>query len=448
MMEHKPMEEAYSSRRFNRVILLQGAVTLVLFALLTSGSLFLFRSEIRKQILDRDGTLLTSLAQYLYEKTEPADQAMALLDVALESSEIKDVIGVSLYGAQGENMASIPKDIYALNLPADSLAQLESGQPQIQYFPEIQMGSIFSDINSIIDEKLYPVTSVTAPVFDSKGQFVAAIQYWLDSEAVAIELRHLDQYLVLIGAIFITGGGIVFTLVFWISRNRILKLGLLLAEQNRSLQKANADLSMAARTSAIGSISSHLFHGLKNPLAGLKAYLQVAGHDEEVLEITTRMQTLIDESLAVIRDEEDLLNRNLSEQEFAEAARKRLTPNRDGLVSVDCAGKGTIPAHKAQLLLLVLGNLVDNAVEASPKTPVHVDFAFRENTLIAKVIDSGPGLPGHVREHIFEPVNSTKANGTGIGLAISAVITRHIPASLSLEKSDPDGTTFKINIPL
>lgn len=443
-----PMDEDYSSRRFHRVIIIQGTMTLIVFALLTGASLFLFRSEIRKQILARDGTLLTSLAQHLYEKAGPSEQAMALLDVSLESSEIRDVIGVSLYTASGGNIANIPLETYAFTLPGETLLQLKSGEPRIQYYPNIQMGSIFSDVDSIIDENHYPVTSVTAPVFDKNGSFVAAIQYWLDSKVVAAELKHLDRYLILIGIAFIAAGGIVFALVFWVSRNRILRMGLLLAQQNRSLQKANADLSMAARTSAIGSISSHLFHGLKNPLAGLKAYLQVTGHDDEVLEITNRMQALIDESLSIIREEQDLLNRSLTRDEFVDTARKRLQSKKDDSISVMCTGDGSVPAHKAQLLLLVMDNLVDNSVEASHGSEIVVRFDFSGSGLIARVADSGPGLPDHVRKNLFEPVKSTKANGTGIGLAISAVIARHIPADLSLETSSSSGTTFIISMPL
>ena len=205
---------------------------------------------------------------------------------------------------------------------------------------------------------------------------------------------------------------------------------------------------MAARTSAIGSITSHLFHGLKNPLAGLKAYLQLAGHDEEALEITNRMQNLINESLSVIHDEEGGNNHPLTMEEFVDISKKRMGIKPAGRVRLSCSGEGSLPAQKSQLLLLVMRNLVDNALEANGDSPVLIEFNHTGSTLLSSVSDSGNGLPEHVKSNLFDPVKSTKENGTGIGLAISAVIARHIPAELKLAKSDSSGTTFSIEMPL
>ena len=340
------MDESNSLGRFQRVILIQGTIILVAFTLILSAALFLFRNQIRQQILSRDGILLTGISQHFYARASHQDTQNALLDVILDSSELKDVIGVRLYSPTGELLASLPAQMTDATLEQDDLSQLSSRDPVITYHPEIQMGSLFSDIDALIDDSTYAVTRVCAPVF-SNDRLVAAIEYWLDSREVSAELHHLDQYLVVIGVCFIIGGGIVFFIVFYVARDRLLKMGKLLAEQNLSLQKANADLSMAARTSAIGSISSHLFHGLKNPLAGLKAYLQVAGHDDEVLEITNRMQNLINDSLAVIKEEEDLFKRTLSSTELLGFAKNRLCADTDSTVQLTSNGTGSITAHKA-----------------------------------------------------------------------------------------------------
>lgn len=442
------MDDSISLRGFHKVILVQGAITLLVFTVATCSFLLFFRGKIREQILQRDGVLLTQVAQHFHERAGKSDAGMELLDVALESSEIESVIGVGLYSPAGENMANIPAEMFYSSLGLDAMQQLRNNQPVITYYPDMPMNSLFSDIDALIDDSVYPVTRVLSPVFDSDGRLAAIINYWLDSTGVAHELMHLDQFLYVLGGAFIAGGGIVFFLVFYISRNRLLKMGRLLAERNRSLRKANADLAMAARTSAIGSITSHLFHGLKNPLAGLKAYLQLAGHDAEALEITNRMQNLINESLSVIHDEEDQMNYQLSMDEFLSISRKRMGITQSGKLRLTFSGDGPVPAQKSQLLLLVLRNLVDNALEAAPDSPVSIEIIHTGSLLSASVSDTGPGLPDHVKSHLFDPVQSTKANGTGIGLAISAVIARHIPADLQLKKSDASGTTFSIEMPL
>lgn len=442
------MKDSHSLNRFHKVILTQGTVTLLVFTIATCAVLLFFRNEIRNQILNRDGALLTDVAQHFHERAYEKDSEFALIDVALESSEIRNVIGVSLYSPTGENIANIPLEMYGSNLASPALTKLQSNEPVTTYYQALSMDSLFSDFEALLDSASYPITEVLAPLLDSDGQLIAVIQYWLDGAEIAHELNHLDRFLILLGAAFIIGGGIVFFLVFYISRNRLLSMGRLLAEQNRSLKKANADLAMAARTSAIGSISSHLFHGLKNPLAGLKAYLQLTGHDDEVLEVTNRMQNLIDESLSVIREEDAQTNQVLSMEEFLQVTSNRLDVTQNGKVRMVHTGAGSLPAQKVQLLLLVLRNLVDNALEAAPESPVLIDVKHTGESLSVSIRDSGLGLPDHVKEHLFDPVISTKENGTGIGLAISSVIARHIPAELQLVKSDPSGTTFSIELSL
>jgi len=262
-------------------------------------------------------------------------------------------------------------------------------------------------------------------------------------------LAHLDQYLTVLGVVIFAGGGLVFALVFLIARNRLLDMGLILADRNRSLEKANAELALVARTSAIGSITSHLFHGLKNPLAGLKAYLQLTGRDEEAMAMANRMQSLINESLSIIAEEENHHQVQLELDEFRQLLERRLDQQADSRLSLEFSGSGQLTARHAQLLLLILQNLVNNAVEASPPDrPVKVRVKAEDGQLHAEVQDSGPGLPEEVRRRIFEPVRSTKEHGTGIGLAICAALARHIPAQLRLVASNGSGTTFSISMPI
>jgi signal transduction histidine kinase len=330
-------------------------------------------------------------------------------------------------------------------LSGGDFGQLGSGRPVIRHFDEIYLDSLFSLESSVISSRTYPVTEVIVPVKGTGGDTVAFIQYWLDGEEIAAELSQLDQFLITLGLILFGAGGLIFIIVFLYARSRILGLGVVLADRNASLERANSSLAMAARTSAIGSVSSHLFHGLKNPLAGLKAYLRVTGQDEEAIAIADRMQRLIDETLNLI-SEDTTTGVALSMDEFLELAKDRL--QMDDQVIIDGSGSGELPSKKAQLALLILRNLVENAAEANADRPVKVRLQLNGSGFTAEVEDEGPGLPDPVKERLFEPVQSSKANGTGIGLAISSVIARHIPATLNLAKSDARGTIFRLQMPL
>ena len=67
---------------------------------------------------------------------------------------------------------------------------------------------------------------------------------------------------------------------------------------------------------------------------------------------------------------------------------------------------------------------------------------------IIRVFDTGPGIPEHIREKLFLAFQgSTKPGGTGLGLTIAAELVRAHGGMIYIEKSDHDGTVFKLEIP-
>jgi signal transduction histidine kinase len=60
--------------------------------------------------------------------------------------------------------------------------------------------------------------------------------------------------------------------------------------------------------------------------------------------------------------------------------------------------------------------------------------------------DTGPGIPPEAREHIFEPLFSTKAKGTGLGLTICRQIIERHGGSIDLVDR-PCGAAFSIVLP-
>lgn len=437
------MDNTVSLRHFHRVILLLGSVTLAVYAGAIGAALLLLRLEVRDQILQRDAQLLGSVAEHLHERNQTSHEPEDMLDIALESSEITGVIGVSIFSARGEPVYRVPASLDTVDISAADLQELAGGTPLSRHYPTVPLSLLFTDIEDIEEDRIYPLTEILAPIRNDRGRLVAVIQYWLDGRPVADELAQLDDNLRLLAAGLVAAGTAVFLMVFLYARQRLLGMGRLLAERNRSLAKANADLALAARTSAIGSVSSHLFHGLKNPLAGLKTYLRLTGQDEEAVALTERMQSLIDETLSVLRSEPADSDAELNCDEVVDLVRQRIQLVSGPSLQISGSGTGTLPGRKAQLLILVLRNLVENAADATgPGGQVSLRLHLQEEAFEAVISDDGPGLPEAVRRRLFEPVQSAKANGSGIGLAISATIARHIPAELALKETGPRGTTF------
>ena len=61
--------------------------------------------------------------------------------------------------------------------------------------------------------------------------------------------------------------------------------------------------------------------------------------------------------------------------------------------------------------------------------------------------DNGPGVPSSLRDHLFQPFVTTKANGTGLGLAlVTKLVTSH--GGLIDFESEPGRTVFRVLLPM
>jgi signal transduction histidine kinase len=102
----------------------------------------------------------------------------------------------------------------------------------------------------------------------------------------------------------------------------------------------------------------------------------------------------------------------------------------------------------------VLLNLVKNAIDAmrsvAPETRrLRLTTGFEgRSTVLLSVQDSGPGIPVEDRERIFDPFFTTKSGGMGLGLAICFTVVENHGGKLRLVKSDSEGTTFELAIPV
>lgn len=98
----------------------------------------------------------------------------------------------------------------------------------------------------------------------------------------------------------------------------------------------------------------------------------------------------------------------------------------------------------------ILDNLVANAFDAVADTGGTICVAVTmpcDGTLCLAVTDSGPGISQEVRAHLFEPFFTTRPQGTGLGLFLSAEMARASGGTLAYADSPLGGSRFELHLP-
>ncbi|UVC30244.1 sensor histidine kinase [Pantoea sp. SOD02] len=120
-----------------------------------------------------------------------------------------------------------------------------------------------------------------------------------------------------------------------------------------------------------------------------------------------------------------------------------------------------IPAALSETALMsVIGNLLDNAVDATlnartPATPIELYISGRNQELLIEVADQGCGIDDSIKPHLFEQGVTSKPNSGddmlgaehGIGLYLAAGYVQQAGGSIEISDNSPQGTIFSVFIP-
>ena len=101
---------------------------------------------------------------------------------------------------------------------------------------------------------------------------------------------------------------------------------------------------------------------------------------------------------------------------------------------------------KANLILPILHNLIQNSIDSGPSVKVFLLAEQKNRSLILSVRDNGPGIAEEQKQNLFKPVHSQKESGSGIGLAISRELAERAGVTIQLVKSTDKGTTISVVI--
>ncbi|MEU6984973.1 sensor histidine kinase [Streptomyces sp. NPDC046324] len=109
------------------------------------------------------------------------------------------------------------------------------------------------------------------------------------------------------------------------------------------------------------------------------------------------------------------------------------------------------PEIPSRDLVTILGNLIDNAVDATSGTPharVTVTARTRDGELLLRVSDTGPGIAEADRETAFDRGWSTHGPGRGLGLALVRQAATRASGTVTLTDTAEGGAEFTVRLPL
>lgn len=238
------------------------------------------------------------------------------------------------------------------------------------------------------------------------------------------------------------------------------EFGSLTASLNRMLER------IEALVSGMRQVSTDIAHDLRTPLTRLRQQLEIA-HDSSSLE--TQREAMdnatgqVDEILGMFRallrigaleagigndrfkpvDLSSLLDRmSMAYQPAIEDQAKSLRLSIQPNISV---------LGDSELLAQMFNNLIENAIVHTPThTSISVGVRREENSVIATIMDNGPGIPvaerTNVLQRFYRLENSRSFPGAGLGLSLAAAVAGLHSAELVIGDNNP-GLSVSIRFP-
>lgn len=234
----------------------------------------------------------------------------------------------------------------------------------------------------------------------------------------------------------------------------------------KMLEETQAQLIQSEKLASIGEMSAAVAHGLRNPLASLRAAAQVTLR--QVKDVPTAQ-----DHLKTVIAEVDRLDRRITHL----LSFSRPTQFRPDLEQLPRLVDGLLRSHAALLkerairletdlpndlpevrvdsiqVEQALGEVLSNALDAMPKGGRLTIRGSREShdgrgdTVVIEVRDTGDGIPQQVLPSVCDPFFTTKAEGTGLGLAIAKRYVVQNGGHLDIASTPGAGTVVKISLP-
>lgn len=231
-------------------------------------------------------------------------------------------------------------------------------------------------------------------------------------------------------------------------------------------RKNTADAITQERNEAVSLLAAGVAHEIGNPLNSLHIHLQLL--DRELRQVPADKRAALKESVRVAKEEVARLDSIISD--FLRAARP--APARLEPASLNAVVEETLQFMAAEIqdagitaeanltrglprvwldhdqMKQVFINLIKNALQAMKRGgKLTVATERTEDYVTVSVTDTGEGIPPNLISRIFEPYESTKQGGSGLGLMIVRRIVQQHGGAIDVDSAVGKGTAFRVRLP-
>lgn len=338
------------------------------------------------------------------------------------------------------------------------------------------------------DKKFGQLIEMYIPIKSDSGKIIGVIETYASMNPVNTYIENANKIIYTITMIGIGVVGVVILLTFGTFRKNVIKPIIDIHSQTKLIQDGKLDIKFSStgydevrklgneielmasklkehqdriakteRLSAIGELAARLAHDLRNPLNIIKNSLMLIRfkyapqpESEKDFDRIARSVSRMSHQLENVMDFVTSKGLEVDEKSLNEiiknAVDRAIIPDS---IQVNFPSEDFVIKCDPEKLEIVLDNILVNAKQAINNSgTIDIRSSQEENFTKIEIHDSGPGIPDAILPKIFEPLFTTKQEGTGLGLSSCKSIIEQHDGNISVKTESGKGTTFVITLPI